>query len=373
MRFADVAGLEFIKEQLIKSAHNNMVSHAMLFIGPDGYGGLPLALAFAQFLNCINPSENDSCGECSSCKKMAKFIHPDIHFSFPTFSEKGKATLCNTMYTQWREKLIANPYLTHFEWLQHINAENKQGNIPVDECHSIIHNLSLKAYEGSKKIQIIWSTDLLGRAGNALLKIIEEPPPDTFFIFIARSKENILNTILSRTQLFLLPPISIENISIKLQKKFEIPNLEADRIAQLAGGNFAEALRISKSAQNNHEDDFIAWMRLCYEFKGVELLSWINDLHSKGREYIKDFLQYSLRIIRESILISNESKGISYLTSSEEDFAKRFSQFTHLENAEKFYNLLNKTQYYIERNGNPKIIFFNLSLQFYKLFKPGNP
>ncbi|MBT4730269.1 MAG: hypothetical protein HOB88_17645 [Bacteroidetes bacterium] len=369
MKFSEVAGQEKIKEQLIRSTANNMLSHALLFIGPEGYGGLPLALALAQYLNCLHPVDNDSCGECSSCRKMEKFIHPDVHYTFPTISEQGKPSISSKFYSQWRVALLENPYLSYYDWLQQISSEAKQGNIPVAECHNIIRNLSLKAFEGGKKIQIIWSADLMGTNGNSLLKIIEEPPPHTHFIFLGRNKDSILNTILSRTQLLLLPPIHATGIANKLKTDLQLDDSETQRITQLANGNYADAIRISKSGESSHEEDFIQWMRLSFDFKASEIFSLVNNLNAKGREYIKDFLQYAIRMIRECMLISNQADPITRLSASEEEFARKFSQFTTGEKAQEFYELLSKSQYYVERNANPKIIFFNLSLQFHKFLK----
>ncbi|MBL6962609.1 MAG: hypothetical protein ISR55_02200 [Bacteroidetes bacterium] len=370
MKFSEVAGQDNLKEQLITSIQNNMLSHALLFVGEEGYGGLPLVLALAQYLNCQQPVDHDSCGNCPSCRKLTKHIHPDIHYSFPTISDsKGKPSLSSTFYKEWRSSLIENPYLSYFDWLQLISPDAKQGNITMAECHAIIRNLSLKAFDGRNKIQIIWSADHLGPNGNTLLKIIEEPTPNTYFFFLARNKDRILNTILSRAQLLLVPPISIESISEKLNQDLDLTDVEINQIAKLANGNYANALRLSKSQQSDHEDDFISWMRLCYEFKVLDIFQWGVKLNEKGREYIKDFLQYGMRIIRECMLISNHAEQINSLSKTEEDFARKFSLFTNDNNAFKFYELLSKTQYYIERNANPKIIFFNLSLHFHKLLK----
>lgn len=370
MRFRDVVGQDEIKAKLVSSVKNDKVTHANIFIGPEGTGGLPLALAFAQFLNCTNRTENDSCGECPSCTKMQKLIHPDVYFTFPTISTGGVSKPISTDFIkEWRKALLENPYVTYIEWLDHLKAENKQGNITIAECHEIIKHLSLKSYEGGKKIQIIWLAEFLGKNGNSLLKIIEEPTPNTFFIFISENKNLILNTILSRTQITLLPPLNDVSISKSLIENFHIDEEESKNIAHLANGNYSEALRIYRVGQNNHAESFISWMRLCYTFKTLDINKWLTTHTSNGREYLKDFLKYGIRIIREAYLLGNDLESISHLGKTEQEFAIKFSPFINSSNILEIYNLLNKAHYHIERNASPKIIFFNLSLQIYKLLR----
>jgi DNA polymerase-3 subunit delta' len=211
MQFKQIVGQDAIKQRLITSVKENRVSHAQLFLGPGGSGSLPLAVAYAQYLSCENKLEDDSCGECSSCRKYQKLMHPDLHFSYPFFA-KHKDDTAITFIEQWRDAFIANPYLSLDTWRGYLDAENKQANINIAECHQIIKKLSFKPFESAYKILILWLPEYLDKEGNALLKIIEEPQPNTLFILVAQNQDQILNTILSRTQLIKIPPLGYEEI-----------------------------------------------------------------------------------------------------------------------------------------------------------------
>ena len=194
MAFSNIIGQEKVKQMLHQMVHGDRLPHALLFLGPSGSGKLALALALAQYLLCENRQDSDSCGQCPSCSKSQRFIHPDLHFSFPSV---GTNVTSDSFLPQWRKWMEENPYLTVNEWLQSIGAENRQGNINKEECAAIIRKLSLKIFEGSHKILVMWLPEYLGKEGNRLLKLIEEPPEDTIFILVAENQELILNTILS--------------------------------------------------------------------------------------------------------------------------------------------------------------------------------
>jgi DNA polymerase-3 subunit delta' len=211
MQFKQIVGQSLIKQRLINSVKENRVSHAQLFLGPAGSGSLALAVAYAQYLSCEDKQADDSCGECSSCRKYQKLMHPDLHFSYPFFA-KHKDDTAITFIEQWREAFIANPYLSLDTWRGYLEAENKQANINIAECHQIIKKLSFKPFESAYKILILWLPEYLDKEGNALLKIIEEPQPNTLFLLVAQNQDQILNTILSRTQLIKIPPLGFNEI-----------------------------------------------------------------------------------------------------------------------------------------------------------------
>jgi DNA polymerase-3 subunit delta' len=367
MKFSDIIGHKNIIKQLVKSVDNNKLSHALMLIGSEGNGALPLALAFAQYINCENKSNGDSCGECPSCNKSSKFIHPDIHFSFPVIKKEKNPPVSLDYIKEWRVALTENPYMSYMDWLNYMEFENKQANITIDECHSIIKTLSLKAFEGNHKILIMWLPEFLGKSGNTLLKIIEEPTPDTLFIFVSYDKESILNTILSRTQIIPVTKLSFSDISGKLVSDFQISEETAGEIALLVDGNFNEAVRLMSSEGNFHYDSFVKWMRACWNPNLIEVYHWVNEIAEKGRENIKDFLLYSIRIIRECALIALDLNKISKVTEKENEFVFKFSSRLNQNNLPELYEILNQAHYHIERNANPKILFFDLSLQVHKL------
>jgi len=369
MKFADIIGQEKVKKQLTKSVENKKLSHALMFLGSEGNGALALAIAFAQYINCENKTNGDSCGECPSCNKSSKYIHPDIHFSYPVIKKETKPPISLDYIKEWRKALTEDPYLSYIDWLNYMNFENKQANITIDECHSIIKTLSLKAFEGNYKVVIMWLPEFLGKNGNTLLKIIEEPSPNTLFIFVAYDRESILNTILSRTQIIPVPKLSVTDITNKLISGHNLTEDVANAIGLLTDGNYNEALRLMDSGDITHFESFAKWMRSCWNPDMVEVYNWVSDNADKGRENIKDFLLYALRLLRECALFGFGLQKISKVSEKENEFVFKFSKRLNGQNLPKLYEIINQAYYHIERNANPKILFFDLSLQVHQLIK----
>lgn len=371
MRFSAIIGQESIKNKLVNESRSGRIPHAQMFIGPEGSGNLALALAYAQFVNCENPSENDSCGVCPSCLKAQKMIHPDIHFAFPVISKKsGKPSISNDFINEFRSFILEEPYTNVYNWLQHINAENKQGNITVDECREIIRKLSLKTYEGKYKVMIIWMPEYLGHIGNVLLKIIEEPADDTIFILVAENIEKILNTIISRTQLVKVPPILDQDIAQELCNRFSMEAEEASKAALLSDGNFIEAVEIVHSESNVNEGMLKQWLNACFRKNPIDMVAWTEDIAGQGREKQKNFVKYIQFILRESMIQEYANvPTLKRVSGTEEQLAQTLAKFLTLEKMEKLYEKLTDIFTYIERNANPRIQFMNLSLELSKLLK----
>lgn len=367
MLFQQIIGQKKLKSQLIKSVQAGRISHAQLFLGPLGSGNLALAIAYAQYLNCENPQAQDSCGKCNSCLKYEKFIHPDLHFTFPIISRKtGEKTLSSMFLKEWRIALSKNPYLTYQDWMNEIEAQNKQGNISVAECQDIINRLSLMAFEAKYKVLIIWLPEFLKEAGNVLLKIIEEPPQKTIFLLVAHHSDQLLSTITSRTQLIKIPRIQNSEIAFALNEKFDLSEAQANNIALMSNGNWNIAQDYLTQKTNLNEALFVAWMRIAYQKNGLELMKWLEKIAPLGREKQKAFLTYALFLIRECFLMQFGSANLLRLKGSEMDFIEKFSPFIHEKNVAHLTKSLNNAIYYLERNGNPKLIFHQLSIEFEK-------
>jgi DNA polymerase-3 subunit delta' len=364
MFFRDVIGQEALKEHLINGVNAGRVSHAQMFLGSTGAGLLPLALAYAQYVNCTNKKPHDSCGECDACRRTMHLEHPDLHFSFPIITGKvsGRPPIANDYLKEWKEAITENPYLSYQDWMQAIEAENKQGNITAEECREIIRKLTLKPLYTGFKIMVIFLPEYMGKEGNILLKILEEPPQDTLFLLLAEDEEKILPTILSRTQVLRVPPLNDEQVSAALQDKLGLNKDESARIAFLANGDFNQALKLSDSAENNYTEEFITWMRACLKPDMAIILKWVDAMAGSGRENQKNFLLYSLNLLRESYMTHLGLRQLTRLLDSEKDFIEKFSPFIGENNIQEFQEGFSKVHYYIERNGNPKILFFNLSL-----------
>lgn len=366
MRFADIIGQEHIRRELVRSVNENRVSHAQLFLGPQGCGNLAMALAYAQFMNCENKLPDDSCGECPSCVKSTKFVHPDIHFTFP-FVNKDKKDTCNDWLPQWRIFLQQTPYGNYIRWVQQLDAENKQGNINAKECMEILHKLSFKSYESTYKILILWLPEFLAKEGNRLLKIIEEPPDNTVFLFVANDQDMIINTILSRLQMVKFPRLQQDAIAKALAQQFEIAYDRAFRIAAMSEGDYNEAMELIALHEGERTQQFRNWMADCFQKRTKEIFAF-QDVFSKwGRERQKSFFHYSLHILREIIVLQAGAKDLNRLTDEETRLITGLATALQPEQSMAIANLLDKAIYFVERNANGKILFTYLSISIMKI------
>ena len=366
MQFRQIVGQEKTKQLLLKMGRSDRMPHAQIFLGPSGSGKLALAFAFAQYVLCSDKQENESCGKCSNCIKSVKLVHPDIHYSYPTV---GTKVISTNLLPEWRSAILENAYLDVNQWLHHIGAENKQGNINKDECLSIIKKLSLKIFEGSHKILIIWLPEYLGKEGNRLLKLIEEPPENTLFILVAEDQEKILNTILSRCQIVKISRLQDEEIVQHLVEEKSVDEAKASSIAHLANGDLGSALKLIDNTENNNALLFLEWMRLCYVGNGVQLVNWVEKFARIGREDQKYFLQYGLHFMREYNLLKLTGNENVRLLPNELKTAQNLTKVIEFEQVEKITNLFNDLSYYVERNANPKILFLDASLKMNQILK----
>jgi DNA polymerase-3 subunit delta' len=383
MFFSEIIGQKTVKEKLLLSVQQNRVSHSQLFIGPEGNGSLPLALAYAQYLNCENKLDNarlndavgqDSCGKCPSCIKSQKMIHPDIHFSFPVFKLKSGSenpALSSDFIKPWREAVLANPYQNLSDWLDFIDAENKQGNISADECRLMIHDLSMKTYESKHKVMIIWMAEQLGKEGNILLKLLEEPPPNTLLILIAENRDQLLPTILSRCQIISIPRLSDDDLLDALMNKHGLHRDAATKIVRQSEGNYREALQIVNSSEDDQFEFLKKWMQLLVsnkpEVSSKELVEWVDDAAKLGREKQKSFFRFTLEFFRECIILQQAGEEHSNLLDEEKRMALWLTQRLSSNDWQQLEKWIEEAHYHIERNAHPKILFMNLSLRLQKL------
>jgi len=368
MQFKQIVGQAAVKQRLINSVKENRVSHAQLFLGPEGSGNLALAVAYAQYLSCLDRQPDDSCGECSSCRKYQKLAHPDLHFSYPFFA-KHKDDTAITFIDQWREALLATPYLSLDIWRGYLDAENKQANINIAECHQIIKKLSFKPFESEYKILILWLPEYLDKEGNSLLKIIEEPQPNTLFLLVAQNQDQILNTILSRTQLIKVPALTYDEINRELISQYNQTEKAAAELAYLSNGNFTDALLMMQQDDKSYHTLFVQWLRLCFGNKGIEIVSFVDQLSKMGRENQKNFLRYGISFVRECCLLIAGAGELVHLPATELETAQKLSSIMNIEMNQAIIAELEKAHYHVERNANPKILFLDVSLQIMSFLK----
>jgi len=373
MYFIDIPEHKPIKARLVYIAQHNQVPHAQLFWGPEGSAQLTLALAFATYLNCQHRLAEDACGQCPSCLKMHKLIHPDVKFVFPTSPTKqitGKEVVSNSFLKTWRSFIQEQPYGHASDWSYYMGTEHKQLSIPREEARHITQHVSLKALEGAYKVVLIWLPEYLHTtAANALLKVLEEPPPHSIFLLVSMAPERILTTIRSRTQQTHVPAFTDTAITHLLTQQHALPQEKLAQIVTLANGNFNQALKLAGDSQGDEFGQFKAWMRLCYAKNWTQLVAQAERFQQWPKEGQRNFLVYALHILREALLMRFTHHKLSRVTAAEQAFAKKLGQSLAYEQVKVFNTWLNQACYHIERNANPKLLFLHLSLNIAQVFQ----
>lgn len=347
-------------------AHNTF-PHALLITGAEGTGSLPLALALAQYIFCENKTPTDSCGACAGCSKVAKLEHADLHFSFPTISPKSGTKPSSKYYFQdFREFVKQTPYGTTFDWLQFINAENKQGNITADECREIIETLYLRSYEGGKKVLIMWRPEYLGKEGNILLKLIEEPPKDTIMILVAEKRENIIATILSRTQEIRLSPLPPADIATALTQREQADAAHASQAAHMAAGSYTEALRLLRETENDLLPALRTMFNVIFRYNGAGISAFAEEWSKAGREQQKNFLQYAMLMMEHALRAQYIPTESPRLPAAEADFIRKLADMKlPAATMASMVQRISETAYYIERNAHGKAQFHAMLIALY--------
>ncbi|HDZ04440.1 hypothetical protein LCGC14_0078470 [marine sediment metagenome] len=377
MLFNDILGLSHIKNHLSSSADAGRIPHAQLFVGPEGCGLLPMALAYAQYVVCQNSNGENNGGNEACNLKFKSFAHPDVHFAFPVSnSDKVKSHAVSNHYMkEWREFILEQPYGNLFDWYRYIEIEKKQGQIGVGEAQDIVKKLSLKSYEGGYKVMLIWMAEKMNTAAsNKLLKLIEEPPDKTIFLLLCEDEEQIIQTIKSRCQVVHFPPLAEDTIANALIEK-GAAKPEAMRLAHEANGNFNKALDLLNNDSEDlvFENWFVQWVRTAFKAKGNkaaihELLLWSEEVAKTGRETQKNFLSYCITVMRQALMINYGAEELAYLKIHAEGFQlKKFAPFVHENNILDITKELEDAIYHVERNGNAKIIFTDLSIKLTRL------
>lgn len=359
MYFSQVIGQHSTKESLISSVQKGRIPHAQLFLGKSGWGGLPLALAYARYVTCLNPLENDACGECSSCRKHHSYTHPDLHFSFPFPREKGEKS--SNIIAEWRKAILENPYMNILEWMQFLDAEKKQANIPLAECREVAKSLSLKPFESEYKILLMWLPEYLGKEGNSLLKLIEEPPAKTLFLLVAENPDKILGTIISRTQSVRLRPIEQQAMYEFLKGKEGLDDEKARRLSAITQGDFRLLNDLITDTESPYFEILKSWMSICVTSNVPKIVPWADKISGLSKENLKGFLLYSIEILR-SVLILSYSEELVPWSGRELSFIQKFNSLK-LPNA-KFEGMVEGIEIalgQIERNARVPLVLTDLS------------
>jgi DNA polymerase-3 subunit delta' len=375
MNFSQIPGQKEIKAKLLRSVKEERVSHAQLFAGPEGCGSMALALAYARYISCENRTGYDSCGTCKSCVKYEKLIHPDLHFVFPVIKGK-KATdpVSDNYLEEWREFVKRSPYFTLNNWMDSIEVGNAQGMIFASEASEIIKKLNLKTFESDYKIMIIWLPEKMHQAtANKLLKMIEEPPEKTLFLLVSEEPDKVIPTILSRCQLVKVPSFSSTNIEKYLIDRFNIAPDKASDISRVSNGNITRAIELCENEDSSlaNLERFKSLMRFAWKRDIVSIINWSEEISATGREGQKNFISFSMRLLRENLMLSlNQLKNsLVFLTGEEATFSGNFHPFINQNNIYPLTEEFNLVYSHIESNGNAKIIFLDLALKVTRLIR----
>ena len=376
MLFSEIVGHDDLKKRLIQSVNENRVAHAQLFVGTEGSGKMALAIAYAQYINCQNRTESDSCGVCPSCKKYMSLSHPDLHFIFPTATNKSvkKDPESDLFLAEWREYFSdCQGYVNLSEWFDKLDIENKQGIINVRDASTVIRKLSFKSYESEYKVVILWMPEKLNVfSANKLLKLIEEPPEKTLFLLVAENQEEVLSTIRSRCVLVKVPRLDSAVIKDALVEKCGCSEQLALDAATMSNGSWPLAKRFSNDIDNEmfYADTFRKWMRYCFKGAVPELIDFVaNEIKGLGREKQKALLEYGLNIFHCSLLINNNISSAVMLTSAEKTFAQNFAPYINLKNVTQICALFEESINQIVRNANAQLVFMDDSLKMSKLLR----
>ena len=367
MQFSSIPGLVDTKLRLIESVRNNHIAHAQLFSGKPGALNLPMALAYANYLHCQDKSETDACGVCPACSKSLKYIHPDTSFVFPLGNiknDKDEDRFKAEILKSWRSFLLEQPYGDLKDWVAFYGGEDKQALISREESREIIKTLSLKPFESKYKIMIIWQPELMhSSAANGILKILEEPPVNTFFFLVTNAAERLLPTIISRTQIVQVPLLSDEALGNYIRNKYPITDDKQREIVQMAEGNLNAAIKLTDREEDHHQQRFMEWMRSCFKKDYGKLVGMADEFHELDKMSQQNMLQYSLSMMREALLQFSGASAIVRVKEGEAKFVQDFSKVLNVAKVDKINTLVTDAAYHLERNGSAKMIFLDLSLQ----------
>lgn len=371
MKFSDVIGHKELIGRLRENIDRGRVSHAQLFVGECGWGTLQVALAYVQYLHCPHKEGGDACGKCPSCVQIEALAHPDVHFTFPIINPT-KTPTSDSYITEWREMVASSDALfDEHDWYGAIDVSNQQGIIPKKEADSIIRKLSFKAFEGENKSVIIWLPERMNReSANTLLKILEEPWDKTLFVLISEHPEELLDTIISRTQTVSVGRIEPEELARYAVEKLGATPEAAAQAARVAGGSVValrRALGEGGGASADNFELFTRLMRLSFSNRHLELFEWAEQVAALGREGQKNLLEYSLGLIRESYMLTAGLEGVSHLWGAEREFCLKFAPYVGNHNVEALVAEMERALRDVGQNGNPKMVFSHFALSVSKL------
>lgn len=372
MNFSSIPGLHETKKLLTDAVRNKHIAHAQLFLGAEGALNLPMALAYATYLHCENKGD-DACGTCAACSKSKKFIHPDTHFVFPLSNVKGdkdEERFKAEILKSWRAFLLEQPFGSLDDWTNYYGGEDKLALISREESREIIKKLSLKPFESPHKVMIIWQPELMhSSAANGILKILEEPPPQTFFILVTNAADRLLPTIISRTQIVTIPLLDDSDLISYLKEHHSLDEARSNKLARLADGNLPFAIKMTAREEDDNSKVFMEWMRSCFKRNYGNMMTLAESYHALDKLSQRNLMTYGLNMMREALL-NISGAGINRAQGEELKFIQDFSRVLNVKKIENSYKLMSDAAYHLDRNGSAKMIFLDLSIKLAQTINP---
>ena len=381
MKFSDIIGQQQLKKHLVRSVDSGRISHAQLFSGAAGAGTLPLAVAYAQYIHCRNRQNGDSCGVCPSCRQIEQLAHPDLHFVFPVNKQGKKSgevviSTAREFVELWREMFAkTGGYFSPRQWFDALNlGKTLKGVISAKESEEIIRRLSFKSFESEYKTMLIWLPETMNEeAANRILKILEEPWENTVFILVTERPDLLLSTVISRTQEVSVPRLTAEDLMPLIEQTGESDAAKIRNTARLANGDVLELRRLTggmdDEVRRENFEHFCTVMRLSYNDKHLELMTWADDVAQLSRERLRIMLIDFSRLLREAFMLHAGAQEASYLWGEEAAFCSKFAPFIGSENIEPIIEQIELAMRQIGQSGNPRIVFTHFALAVSKQIK----
>lgn len=344
MQFKDIVGQRDVLNRLTEIIDSGRISHAQLILGSEADGSLQTALAYMQYLCCTDrqhPGSDglraDSCGHCPNCKKISQLVHPDLHFIFPNPPNGSTSVSSNDYMAEFQAFLRergAKGSLDEFNTF--LDRDVKTSIIRETDAAHIVEVLNLKPYEGGWRMLIVWKpTKMNASAANELLKTLEEPMPQTLILLVDDTDEGLLPTVRSRVQ------------TVKLRAEGGERKTESE-------AEFAPLL--------------VEWLRMLFKLKMKELSAQVDKMASLNREQQKQFLGYSLEVMRGCFLHNAAGLPVD-IGSGDEKFDTMFPNMVTENNIELIVAAFDEALFAIGRNANAKITLMQLSFNMSKALK----
>lgn len=359
-----------VQSQIKRLLSSASLPHATLLLGRDGYGTLPAAWGIAQAL--LSKAYSTQSPLTSAAQKVMRLVHPDLMMVYPTFAgDKGQDA--EQIQEGWKSLVRKKPYSGLDYWRTLMPDTTKRLSIPVSTIEQILAFLSTSPAESVAKVVLIWRIDLMSATStNKLLKMIEEPPPNTYFVCTAESTSSMLPTILSRMRILPFSPIYGEKAQAFVARSAKCDPEQAKAAVSNAEGDIGAAIStiLFRKKAVETEKMFARWLRSCYAAKFTEINTWVEELARQKQESIKAFLLFGLEIFRQAFLYHIHARELVRYIPLDDDFKfERFSAFVHLRNIDPIQRAISEAYHHIERSVHPQLTLIKLSIELARLIR----